>query len=309
MMFLNENDALEIKINTCWDSVDKFIVLESSQTHTGDPKPYNLDVKRFAKYREKLIYVQMGSIDGVLKHDPRLVCGFQARSHAANHAIMGIDWVRGEAQDALLPILASQNGASDDDLLLIECCDEIISPEAISEAKEAFKNKEKFPTFVSGHDVPDPIPSIPFSINNSQAVDPIIQFWLNNYYYKANMQNPQNKTIRQSLMTTIRNAKIIKPATIRHLTIHTHKPIKNAGWHFGFLDATDGQMVLDKYKSWPHSRDTQSNYYNIATKEEAVARLAREMKIEKVPISYETHPKYLVDNLDKYQHIIQHPVL
>ena len=54
--FLNENDIYELRINQHWDFVDKFIVLEAGETHTGLKKPFNFDQKRFEKYSEKLIY-------------------------------------------------------------------------------------------------------------------------------------------------------------------------------------------------------------------------------------------------------------
>ena len=50
MMFLQENDLLEIKINEEKNHVDKFIVIESLQTHNGNIKDIPLfDKKRFEK--------------------------------------------------------------------------------------------------------------------------------------------------------------------------------------------------------------------------------------------------------------------
>ena len=34
-MFLNENDLFEIRINEHWDFIDKFILIEANETHTG----------------------------------------------------------------------------------------------------------------------------------------------------------------------------------------------------------------------------------------------------------------------------------
>ena len=46
-MFFNENDLYELRLNQHWDFVDKFIVVESREAHTGYRKPFNLDHDRF----------------------------------------------------------------------------------------------------------------------------------------------------------------------------------------------------------------------------------------------------------------------
>ena len=54
-MFFNENDLFEIRLNQHWDFVDKFIVVEAGETHTGNKKPYYFDHERFASYMGKLV--------------------------------------------------------------------------------------------------------------------------------------------------------------------------------------------------------------------------------------------------------------
>jgi hypothetical protein len=104
------------------------------------------------------------------------------------------------------------------------------------------------------------------------------------------------------------------PSTTRSLAYDTHDPIKNAGWHFTFLDDTDGEKILAKYKSWAHSRDRDTatsyadteyssencTYFDIKTKQDAVQRVLSVYKPNKVDISEETHPIFLVNNLDQY---------
>ena len=104
------------------------------------------------------------------------------------------------------------------------------------------------------------------------------------------------------------------PSTSRSLAYDTHDPIENAGWHFTFLDDTDGEKILGKYKSWAHSRDRDTldsyskaeyssencMYFEIETKQEAVNRMLSIYKPNKVDISEDTHPIFLVNNLDQY---------
>ena len=53
-MFFNENDLLEIKLNQHWQFIDKFIIVEAGETHTGIEKPLCFDHERFKKYSSKI---------------------------------------------------------------------------------------------------------------------------------------------------------------------------------------------------------------------------------------------------------------
>ena len=58
-MFNNELDLLEIKLEELHDFVDKFIIVESTHTHTNLPKKlyYAENQKRFEKYKDKIIHL------------------------------------------------------------------------------------------------------------------------------------------------------------------------------------------------------------------------------------------------------------
>ena len=57
--FFNELDLLEIRLNTLDSVVDKFVIVESTLTHTGNPKPlyYAENKKRFEKFKDKIIHI------------------------------------------------------------------------------------------------------------------------------------------------------------------------------------------------------------------------------------------------------------
>jgi hypothetical protein len=66
-------------------------------------------------------------------------------------------------------------------------------------------------------------------------------------------------------------------------------------------------MVLEKQRSWAHSKDQypgQKIKFNHTTKEEALERFFHDYAVKKVTITESTHPKYLVDNLDRFQNCI-----
>jgi len=60
--FLNELDLLEIRLNELDSVVDKFVLVEFKETHTGKPKPLYFDEikntdKRFSKFLDKIIHI------------------------------------------------------------------------------------------------------------------------------------------------------------------------------------------------------------------------------------------------------------
>ena len=73
--FLNENDLYEIRFKEHWNYVDKFIIVEAGETHTGLSKPFNFDKKRFEQYQEKIVYVTFDSFEEEMKKHPELLDG------------------------------------------------------------------------------------------------------------------------------------------------------------------------------------------------------------------------------------------
>lgn len=291
MMFLNENDILEIKINTHWKFVDKFIIVESCQTHTGDYKGYNFDKQRFMKYSDKIIYKSIKSIDDIIEENPHLVDHMLKGQHELAQNETAIDWVRDSVQSALIPHFIIEAGGNPEDIALIDCCDEILSPNGFKEGIQRVSTVSKFIT-----NKPE--------IFGGRKTDPIFGFQFRNYYYKANLQNPSVPFIVQSMMTTVRTLMMASPSTIRHYGVNTHPPIDNGGWHFGFLDSGKGE-ALQKFKSWAHSRDKKTNYYEtVQTNEDAEHRLMNMFNLQQVPISNLTHPQYLIDNLTNYTNLL-----
>lgn len=70
--FFNEFLLLELRLDTLWDSVDKFVLVECDRTDSGLPKPlyYEENKERFAKYHEKIIHVVVRDYDGVSEPIP-----------------------------------------------------------------------------------------------------------------------------------------------------------------------------------------------------------------------------------------------
>ena len=55
--FYNEHLMYEIRLNILKDKVDKFIVTESTYSHSGQKKKLNFNINNYPKFKDKIIYI------------------------------------------------------------------------------------------------------------------------------------------------------------------------------------------------------------------------------------------------------------
>lgn len=110
--FLNELDILDIRFAELYDVVDRFIIVEAMQTHSGLPKPLNFqnNLDRYQKYLHKVTYL-------VIEQLP----------------VGNDDWARERTQRDY--IMNGLKDCKDTDIILIGDCDEIPKAEAIKNYK------------------------------------------------------------------------------------------------------------------------------------------------------------------------------
>lgn len=115
-LFFNEFDLLEIRLHELDSLVDKFIVCEANQTHSGKPKPFhfqeNMDL--FKPFLPKIIYVAVTDL-------PKAENPFEREWHQRNAILRGIP-----------------AGASLDDPLILSDVDEIPRASAVRAALPVF---------------------------------------------------------------------------------------------------------------------------------------------------------------------------
>jgi beta-1,4-mannosyl-glycoprotein beta-1,4-N-acetylglucosaminyltransferase len=120
MMVNTELDWLEIRLNTTYDFVDYFVIVESPKTFTNLDKPLvikdNLD--KFAAYRDKIIY-----------HTLEIPPGFH--SDRANPAWAWEDLQRNAMYDQVLPRLKGSQAPVHGDVIIVADVDEIIRPQTL----------------------------------------------------------------------------------------------------------------------------------------------------------------------------------
>lgn len=108
--FFNELDLLEIRLNVLKDVVDRFVLVEAGETHSGRPKPlyYKENEARFAAFKDKIVYVG-------IERFPEICMTDWARENYQRNAIS-----------------QGLQGAKNDDTVLISDLDEIPRPELVS---------------------------------------------------------------------------------------------------------------------------------------------------------------------------------
>lgn len=296
--FLNENDIYEIRINQHWDYVDRFIVTEAGETHTGLKKPFNFDLERFEKYKSKLVYVKIDTFRNQMERHPDLLDVYSVHDRSAMGQTTE-DWIRDHFQGNSFVKTLRHLGAQDDDIIYNGAVDEILTHKGWEEGLKRFEPKDTLYSLKSS------LPDLKMAGAHTDLVyRPMFGFMLDMYAYKFNLFSA---TISAGQMCEYGDLKKILPGTARALCMSTHSSIENGGWHFTFMDNTEGEKVLTKQRSWAHSRDRlpgQQPKWEHTSVEEALARLELDYDTMHREITPETHPQYLIDNLDKYKDYI-----
>ena len=73
--FYNEHMLYEVRLNVLKDKVDKFIVTESTFSHSGKKKKLNFDINNYPNFKDKIIYIVIDrEPDGIVEenNDPSL---------------------------------------------------------------------------------------------------------------------------------------------------------------------------------------------------------------------------------------------
>ena len=56
-MYYDEDLILDLRLNYLNNYVDKFVIVESSYTHSGDSRKCLFDIKNYSKFKDKINYI------------------------------------------------------------------------------------------------------------------------------------------------------------------------------------------------------------------------------------------------------------
>jgi beta-1,4-mannosyl-glycoprotein beta-1,4-N-acetylglucosaminyltransferase len=275
--FFNELDILEIRLNVLYEYVDYFVIVESSVTHSGEQKPFYFEEnkERYSKFLDKIIHYKVydtpsnfANLDYTEDTCVNEIFDFVSKQTNRFNRITQPDYGRDFFQKECVrrPLIS----CSDDDIIIISDADEI------------------------------PNPVILENIHNLSIDDKIYSLNQTTYYYYVNL-------LKQ---TDWYGSKISKYKNIKNLSFNEVRgdeslsiKIDNGGWHFSFQGGNE--MVKTKLLSYSARDLVNNNVLSNLTKniENNIDPFFRG-RLTHVKID-ESYPKYLVENLEKYEHMVK----
>jgi beta-1,4-mannosyl-glycoprotein beta-1,4-N-acetylglucosaminyltransferase len=279
--YYSEDLMLDIRFNILNEYVDKFIIVESKYSHSGEKKTLNFNIKNFSKFKDKIKYL-------IIEDEPEGIIENKSNNPSIKrmNSLLRIEQSYNFISNALIDV-------SDNDLICLSDNDEIPNFESIN-----FKNSRndififkqlffyyKFNLFY------DLMPW--FGTKACKKKKLISLSWLRNLknkkypWWRLDTYFSKNKQI---------NLQIVNDGGWHFTNIKTaedlHKKLLNFGHHNEYeesgLTVKDIQYCIDnKIVNYDHFADkTKTNKYDAKYK---------------LQLAYdEMLPKYLLKNKDKY---------
>jgi len=285
-MYFDEDVVLDVRLNTLDKYVSKFIIIESLFTHKGDKRDLKFDIKKFNKFKNKIIYL-------VYEKEP-----FEIEKINEN------DSEDKKSGKFILNALKRENGqrnfiseglknAHDEDFILISDLDEI--------------------------------PNLS-NINLNNFREKLIFFNQEMFYYKFNLKLPNfnwvgTKSCKKKNFLNAQWLRNIKDKNYPFYRIdllfsknkYTNiKFIKNGGWHFTNIKTPE--EIRHKLSSYLHHREfdlnplSSSEINELIKNKKAIYDLNADKRSQKFGNGIELEnydikklPNYIYKNLDKFK--------
>lgn len=265
--FFNENDVLEIRLNTLYDYVDKFVIVEATKTHSGLDKPLYYDKERFKRFEDKIIYV-------VLDEFPEFRTSWTYENYQRNH---------------IFNVLEKEK-CSDNDIIIISDLDEIISASAIAQYA------------MNGEGITSLEQDMYYCFLNMKKLSDFVWDYAKIMHF-SDFYNEENNNSNYTDFVLEELNQGITPTKIR--AIKTKRIIKNGGWHFSYLGNVE--KIIEKLKSFSHQEFNKEEIVNkeflLKQIENENDILGRNIKYRFVPID-SSFPEYIRKNRKNLSHYI-----
>ncbi len=226
-MYFDEEIVLDTRLNYLDQYVDYFVIIESCFTHRGDKRKLKFDIKKFERFKDKIIYKVYDEIPSevkeIQKNDDEDTKSYKYIMNAAHRENSQRNYISEGIKDA-----------DDEDIILVSDVDEI--------------------------------PNIS-TIDIRTIKEKIILFKQDMFYYKFNLKLPKMEWMgtkackKKNLINPqwLRNIKDRKYPFYRLDTLFSNnkyisiKIIDNGGWHFSNIKSAED--IEHKLKSYLHHRE------------------------------------------------------
>jgi len=266
--FFNELDLLEIRLNTLNDVVDRFVLVEATQTFTGKDKPlhFNENKARFSPFLHKITHI-------IVDDFPAFETPWINENVQRNSIIRGLT--------ALHP----------NDVMMISDVDEIPDPVMVEKHKNTpgvklFEQKLYY-----------------YYLNYQNYSSPIWRLSTKMLSYRDFLNlDDKHVTYNEYLPASLNKG----PTANKVRFYEKNIPIRNAGWHFSYLGGVDA--IITKIQSFSHqeynlarNRDPDWIRQCLQSGKDILGRSSRHFGVK---IDDTTFPHYIVTHQQAYPHLI-----
>lgn len=275
--FFNELDILDLRLNILNDYVDYFVIVESDVSHSGELKPFNYEKNKnkYKKFEDKIIYYKITDtpsnfVDLKMTTDQELnkINNFIVKQNNRFNRYTQIDYGRDffQKESVRRPI----SNCDDEDIILFSDLDEIPNPRILS------------------------------NLSNYNLDTKILSLQQNTYYYYLNL-------FKQSdwYGTKILKYKNLKSISLNEVRGDTSlsEIIEDGGWHFSFMG---GKKMVEKKITSYSARDLASKKVIESIEFNIENNIDPFFRGNLTPVQVdETFPKFLIDNINSYMHLIK----
>lgn len=277
-LFLNEIEILLLRMNILKDVVDYFVIVESTTTFSSKDKKltYADNKELFKDFHDKIIHVVIDDtptsfltidyIDNPTTDEEIL------KNKILKHVDESPNWPRHQTQWGVETfqresIVRGLVDCNDDDIIIISDVDEIPNPVEVAKLKGS---------------------------------DDVVNFKQDMYFYYLNMLKERGWSGPNAC--TWGKLKSISLNALRQ-NKHTTKDIPNGGWHFSFMGGEE--MIIEKIESYAHQEYNNPRYKD-SVKDNMSNNNDPFFRGHLTPVEIdESYPKYLLDNIDAYKHMIK----
>ena len=279
-LFFNELEILKLRMNILNDVVDYFVVVESTITFSSKPKQLLFQENKhlFDEFKDKIIHVIVDDTPTSFLEINYIKDCKTDYDILKNKILKYVDespnWPREQFQWGIETyqresIIKGLTGCNDNDIIIVSDVDEIPNPLEITNLKNS-------------------------------DINYVFEFKQNMFFYYINMLKQTDWSGPKSC--SFKTLKNISLNSLRQ-NIHTTNIINNGGWHFSFMGGEE--KIIEKIESYAHQE-----YNNPYIKGNIKDNIKNNMDpffrgyLTKIDINL-TYPKYILDNLEKYKHLIK----
>ena len=289
-MYFDEDVVLDLRLNYLSKYIDKFVIIESRYNHKGDKREPQFNLKKFQKFKEKIIYILIDKEpDGIEEVNDNDGHEEKSRKFILN-AIKRENFQRNIISQGVVD-------ADDNDWILVSDLDEIPNLE-----------KNDLKTFES----------------------PLVFFKQHMIYYKFNLMLENyswlgTKACKKKNLKTPQWLRNIKDRPYPWWRIDTYfsnvkyiniKIIEQGGWHFSYIK--NPEDIEKKLKSYLHHREYDVNPIGVESIREMInnKKTIYDLKADKrsnkfggnnklIKINLGLLPDYISENKDKFSKWIE----